>query len=221
MRSLGGARVAGIAAGFALGVAAVASASPPAITTVVSSELAAWPAGPVRWLLLPDELETFRHLRSDESARAFVREFWRRRDPSPGTAANPFAEEVSKRIELADQLYAGEGKRGSLTDRGGALLLLGPPVYLSVGSRREPSADMRRHPAAMAPGALPTRKVEFEEWGYPPANLPPRLLEREPGLARSDRVRLVFVRKGGETVLREGRAVLAAAARAARVAPEP
>jgi GWxTD domain-containing protein len=183
---------------------------------VVSAALSDWPEGPVRWLLLPSEVKVFRELRSDESVRAFIREFWRRRDPDPSPRApgNPVADEFATRVDLADRLYAGEEVRGSLSDRGGAFLLLGPPVYVRVGRRREPMLDLRRSGATSAPGAAPTRLVEFEEWGYPPSALPSRLLEMESGLGEEERIRLVFVKRDGRVTLREGRALLAAAARA-------
>jgi len=96
-----------------------------------------WAKGPVQWLLTADERkETARQLTEAEAAR-WIRLFWARRDPNPETAANPFEREFEERVRMADSILAEPGLRGSLTDRGHVLVLLGRPK-----SRRK-SADLK------------------------------------------------------------------------------
>lgn len=96
--------------------------------------------------------------------------FWHLRDPDPSTADNAFRETFARRAEAADLLYAEGATRGSLTPRGRALLLLGPPVRLQVTT--EPvltwAAKKNRRESVV------TRDVAVEIWRYPPADLPER-----------------------------------------------
>jgi GWxTD domain-containing protein len=175
----------------------------------MSPTLAAWSDGPVRWLLLPDERRTFERLRSDPAATVFIAAFWRRRDPDPDTPENPFADTFSERVESADRLYGEEGTRGSLTDRGGALILLGPPGILRAQYRRTPVWEPRR-----ARGAA-TREVPVEQWGYRVEELPPELVDLAPHLRERRELTLTFLVESRRFQLIEGRAYLELAARAA------
>src|SRR6185503_21246143 len=96
----------------------------------LSATYSAWPKGPVHWLLLPEESQAYARLGSDREAEAFIVQFWRRRDPDPDTPQNPFADRFSERVLMADQVYAERNRRGAMTERGAALILLGPPTYL-------------------------------------------------------------------------------------------
>ncbi|MCI0656461.1 MAG: GWxTD domain-containing protein, partial [Acidobacteria bacterium] len=44
-----------------------------------------WIKGPVSCLLTPEEEKQFKALKTDEEITQFVKEFWARRDPTPGT----------------------------------------------------------------------------------------------------------------------------------------
>lgn len=124
----------------------------------------------MRWLLLPAEEREFERLRSDAEARLFVEEFWRRRDPTPGSPANPARHTFEQRVKAADRTYGEPGLRGSLTDRGRALILLGPPPHLRYGHR--PAPAWRQTSA----GPMPTRDMVVESWEYPYTELPPSLV---------------------------------------------
>src|SRR3954449_1580217 len=89
--------------------------------------------GPTRWLMLPEEEKQYRRLRTSREVIDFVEAFWLRRDPDPETPSNEFAKEFYERVEAADRLYGEGGVRGSLTDRGRALVLLGPPPRMRYG----------------------------------------------------------------------------------------
>ncbi|HEV8629380.1 MAG TPA: GWxTD domain-containing protein, partial [Thermoanaerobaculia bacterium] len=99
-----------------------APASPAAATA------RAWGNGPARWLLLDDEQQALGRVRTNTDFASFLGAFWACRDDDPATDENPFGRLFAERGAAADRLYAEPGVRGSLTPRGGALLLLGPPT---------------------------------------------------------------------------------------------
>lgn len=171
----------------------------------------AWAEGPVRWLMLPDEVRAFRRVRSNPAALAFIEEFWRRRDPTPDSPGNPFAQEFFERVQAADLLYDDEGVPGSLTDRGRALVLLGPPSLIRVTSKTaaswEPLEGRGRRPHG-------TRQVRLEVWGYQRGDLSERLLALlDEG--RGGDLELTFVVEAERVRLSAGEGLLVLAAEAA------
>lgn len=125
--------------------------------------------GPTRWLMLPEEKHQADRLRTSREAVDFVEKFWRRRDPSPEEAGNEFSKTFYQRVEAADHLYAEGGVRGSLTDRGRALILLGPPPILRYSQRRAPTFEPGK-PSARP--AIQSRNLVLEIWVYPVHDLP-------------------------------------------------
>jgi GWxTD domain-containing protein len=151
-----------------------------------------------------------RRVRTGSDLTRFLQEFWGRRDDDPYTDENPFALLFAERVQAADRLYVEEGLRGSLTDRGGALLLLGPPGILRSTQRRVPAWT-----GNPPPGARPTRVVQLEVWAYPLAELDPRLrgaLADAAAATRSE-LTLTFMVGARQTRLVDGRELLALAAR--------
>jgi len=57
----------------------------------------------------------------------FMAEFWKRRDPDPGTELNEYKIEYEDRVTKAGILFHGEGRSGWQTDRGRIFILFGPP----------------------------------------------------------------------------------------------
>src|SRR5438034_6515582 len=47
-----------------------------------------WSASPEAYFLTSQERQEWKSLRSDEAREQFQREYWRRRDPTPGTERN-------------------------------------------------------------------------------------------------------------------------------------
>ena len=88
-----------------------------------------WADGPVRHLLSPRERADFARLSSAVERSEFVTTFWKSRDPKPETERNEYREEFEKRAAFADSHFVQDEVRGSLTDRGMAFILLGPPTY--------------------------------------------------------------------------------------------
>lgn len=82
----------------------------------------------VRYIITADERQAFLNLAPGDR-KAFVEDFWRRRDPTPATAVNEYKEQYFQRIKEADHLFSGGGTSGWLQDRGRVYITLGPPDY--------------------------------------------------------------------------------------------
>jgi len=159
--------------------------------------------------MLPEEARAFRHLRDDDEAARFVEAFWRRRDPDPEQPdTNPFYERFEQRVAAADRLYAEGDERGSLTDRGHALVLLGPPPRLKVAQQTAPAWSPQR--SGRAPG-FSVEQVRVEVWEYDRQALWPEfevLLDRD----GHDTVVLTFLIETGRANLVDGEGLLDLAA---------
>ena len=192
-----------------LGVAALGCAS--AGERLVAPAAAALVAGPMRWLMLPEEKRQARRLRTSREAVDFLDAFWRRRTAA-GSRASETARQFYERVEAADHLYGEEETRGSLSDRGRALILLGPPPALRYGQKRVPAWEPAR------PGLqhlIPTRPLAVETWIYPLADLPAALVDLLPEGGRPAEVALVFlVESKGTAHLVSGAPLLDLAVRA-------
>lgn len=192
-----------------LGCSGLSGPAPPGPSRGPS--LVGWAAGPVSWLLLPSERRQLRRIDGSMVAATFIEDFWHRRDPDPGAPGNAFRAAFNQRVAAADQLYPEPGRRGSLSDRGGALILLGSPSHMHVSSRPVLNWDPReKH------GKRVTREREnYEIWGYRLEELPPALSElvRRRRGAEPIRLQLTFVRGKERTYLEEGGELLELAAR--------
>jgi GWxTD domain-containing protein len=81
----------------------------------------------VRLLVLPDE-EALHATLADPADRAeFERIFWARRDPDPTTPVNELQAAVARARARADERFTRPGQKGSDTDCGQLLVLLGDP----------------------------------------------------------------------------------------------
>ena len=173
--------------------------------------LAAWAEGPVSWLLLPRERKELRRIDSSVESVYFIEDFWQRRDPDSSVAGNPVRATFNQRVDAADQLYPERGRRGSLTDRGGALILLGSPSHLHVTSRPALNWD----PRGKRGDRVRSQRQGYEIWGYRLEDLPPALTEAVRGRRNGDPVKLQlkFAQGKDRTYLVEGGDLLELAAR--------
>ncbi len=81
----------------------------------------------VEYIMSPVELEVFQRLTHRER-KAFVKAFWKARDPIPSTEINEFEIEHRRRVKYADDKLGWETpRRGSKSERGWAYIALGPP----------------------------------------------------------------------------------------------
>lgn len=197
-----------------LGTAALSLLSCLACRSGRTSTAAGLADGPTRWLMLPEELRQVQRMRTNREAVDWLEDFWRRRDPDPDAPGNEAAKVFYQRVEAADRLYSDGGVRGSLTDRGRALILLGPPPVLRYSQKRAPAWEPGR------PGGKPaiqTRDVVLESWVYALDELPLELRERiaQEDPERRTELELVFLVEPRHTELLEGEKILDLAVRAA------
>lgn len=80
----------------------------------------------VRYTITSEERRAFLAL-APEAREPFIEDFWKRRDPSPGTPENEYKTEYYARIERSNRLFSGGGSPGWLQDRGRVYITLGPP----------------------------------------------------------------------------------------------
>lgn len=118
------------------------------------------------------ERDVFGRLETNRDRDLFIEEFWRQRDPTPGTPANECREEHGRRVAFANEWF-GRGARGpgSKTDRGRVVIALGLPLKAEAFDRPEV------HPC--------------EVWSYSGRVLPGRAAD----------FNLLFVKRGGAFVL--------------------
>ena len=105
--------------------------------------------GPLVYIMLPDEEGIYSTL-SRNGKRDYLRRFWSRRDPTPGTTRNEAAERFYRRVQTANARFREGGAAavpGWRTDRGRIFIRYGQPD--EVLSRPQP------------PGGLP-----YEVWKY-------------------------------------------------------
>lgn len=191
------------------------------LSAVTGKELAIWAAGPVQWLLLPEERKEIKQVEKAADTLAFIEVFWQRRDDDPDDLGNAYRDEFMRRVEAADVLYSDEGLLGSLTDRGRALILLGPPSHVTVS--REPV--MAWDPASNTDDRVTMREVDIEIWGYRMKDLPTGMLQiwmakKKKAAEDTLTLTLMFRNVGRRTSLVEGEPLLEAAARAAALPVE-
>ena len=81
-----------------------------------------------RWIITDDEREVFLRLPDEQRRDLFIEEFWRRRDPTPGTRRNEYREQHMRRLDYASRIFSrGSPRPGWMTDRGRIYILLGEP----------------------------------------------------------------------------------------------
>jgi len=133
-----------------LAVTAIADLSPTFIE---------WAQGPYQFLMTKEEAATWKTLKTDAEAKAFIDLFWARRDPTPATPANEYRMEVEARIQNADKNLAGaERIKGSMTDRGKTFIIYGSP------KRMERSGDARTPALTEENRDLQETQRETQNW---------------------------------------------------------
>jgi GWxTD domain-containing protein len=96
--------------------------------------------GPLIYLMRDDERGQYGRL-GVEGKRAYLRRFWERRDPTPGTPRNEALEDFQARLKAANRAFREGGAAeipGWRTDRGRVYLRNGPPD--AVLSRPQPGS---------------------------------------------------------------------------------
>ncbi|HLN93838.1 MAG TPA: GWxTD domain-containing protein, partial [Thermoanaerobaculia bacterium] len=118
-----------------------------------------WGKSAEAYFLTPSEKDAWSRVANDADAEKFIAEFWAKRDPNPATSANEFRDEINRRIAAADEQFKMRNKRGSETNRGRLLVVLGLPSRVST--ERAPGSGVDDAGGVTAP-AIDTRATTFE-----------------------------------------------------------
>ncbi len=131
-----------------------------------------WAQSPASvYLATDDEKKEWKKIASDEDAERFIALFWARRDPDLKTPANEFRERFDVLVKKADEIFPLGRKRGALTERGKAFILVGPPKSITH------KAEAARAPSFEATGATAGAETGgssiLTQFLYEKAQLPP------------------------------------------------
>ncbi len=80
----------------------------------------------LRYVATQGEIDLIREATTFEEMRARYGEFWKERDPTPGTAKNEAMEEYFRRVDHANETFRSYAE-GWLTDMGRIYIVFGPP----------------------------------------------------------------------------------------------
>lgn len=80
----------------------------------------------VAYVISPKEREVFLELPDNRDRDIFIEDFWKIRDPTPGTPENEYKNEILKRFAYVNKYFAA-GRPGWMTDRGRVWMVLGEP----------------------------------------------------------------------------------------------
>lgn len=94
-----------------------------------------WVSEDVVYIASDEEKTAFRKLTRDDERDEFIKNFWLRRDPTPGTEKNELKEEHYRRIAYSNQHFAAKVP-GWKTDRGRIYIVYGAPEWI----KDEPSS---------------------------------------------------------------------------------
>lgn len=78
------------------------------------------------YIISPTERDVFLELPDNRDRDIFITDFWKIRDPTPGTPENEYKDEIKKRFDHANKYFAA-GRPGWMTDRGRIWIILGEP----------------------------------------------------------------------------------------------
>jgi GWxTD domain-containing protein len=118
-----------------------------------------WGKSAEAYFLTPSEKDAWSRVANDADAEKFIAEFWAKRDPNPATSANEFRDEINRRIAAADEQFKMRNKRGSETNRGRLLVVLGLPSRVSTQRAQQNAVD---DAGGVTAPSIDTRGTTFE-----------------------------------------------------------
>jgi len=156
-------------------IAAGALLTLPAMAAV-STNLAAWGKGPSMHLMTQEEKDSWKKISTDAQAQAFIDLFWARRDPTPSTPENENKAQFEAGIVYADKTFSQGKVKGSMTDRGKVLLLIGAPSRV-LGSGA-PKQNIQTGALNTMGGSLDSStqrayEIPTQSWIYERDRIPP------------------------------------------------
>ena len=131
----------------------------------LSQSFKEWPLTPAGFLLTKEERKVYEKITNDKDAQVFIDLFWAKRDPDLNTPINEYKLDFDQRAAAADRQFSTEKVKGSVSDRGRVLLLLGRPT------RRMTEAAGASPDGSETEGSLNGRGT-VEVWRYAKQVLP-------------------------------------------------
>jgi len=107
-----------------------------------------WMQEDVAYIINDQERAAFKGLQTDPEREHFIEQFWERKNPTPGSADNPYKEEHYRRIAYVNEHFFGSVP-GWKTDRG--------RIYIVYG----PADEIESHPKGGKDKSFP-----YEQWLY-------------------------------------------------------
>ncbi len=99
-----------------------------------------WDKSPEYLYLATDaEKKEWKKVSTDADAEKFIALFWAKRDPDLKTPRNEYRERFDALVKFADERFPLGRKRGALTERGRAVIMIGPPKEIT--SKADSSAS--------------------------------------------------------------------------------
>jgi GWxTD domain-containing protein len=135
-------------------------AQPQTAPAVAESPYDKWLKEEVAYIITDRERADFKKLQTDADRQHFVEEFWKRRDPTPGTPENEYRDEHYRRIAYANDRFHDTKLPGWKTDRGRIYIEYGPPDEIDS----HPAGGAYTRPAEE--GGAQTVTYPFEMWKY-------------------------------------------------------
>ena len=87
----------------------------------LSDEYVQFGKGPAQWLMTSSEQAQWKNVKTDDDAKKFIDDFWARRGQA-------FKAEFDARVKYADEHFPQGRTKGSMTDRGHVLIVMGGPA---------------------------------------------------------------------------------------------
>lgn len=85
----------------------------------------------VQYIILPVERDVFLKLTNNRDRDIFIETFWKQRDPTPGTPANEYKDEILRRFRHVNKFFGRSTVRqGWQTDMGRIYMILGEPMSI-------------------------------------------------------------------------------------------
>ena len=125
-----------------------------------------WEKGYVQHLLTKKEIKAFNKLKTEQDAENFIALFWAKRDTTPGTPRNEFRERCEALSAQADAKYSSEKVKGSLSDRGKVLMLLGPAFASTQRTANDSESGIGNEGSKSTSTQAAFTRVEYEIWQY-------------------------------------------------------
>lgn len=142
------------------------------LLAAVSQSFVDWARGPAQFLMTKEDAQAWKAVKTDAEAQNFVDLFWARRDPTPTTPANELKMDFEARVKVADERFTSGKLKGSMSDRGKFLILLGFPTRSTKANQQK---DIRQDSDVIgidAEGMATEAKLPTEVWIYEGPQVP-------------------------------------------------